>query len=290
MSTAQNKYVVPNPLSSIASHHYAAKGLCQVFLIRQQLLYAADYVLSNSFDSLVQYLRSPTGRNVDHMPVWWCPWIHDIGLLLSLVRYGFLAFDKLLQDEELPFHARYLESHVRQVFLLGTQHLEPAVGDELRTEAEADVFMQCAMMQFPDPKDLEYRLMRILYFVTAGTDGSMSVKRVPFDHYCRVQSYRLLRAAPFAPGVVNTGGKSHGKASSNAHHTENPLAAGSTSPTGTAVDSDNNDADAAPQQTDAHGTAEELNYAAPTVPLSYFLRESAKRRRLAVERQHTLWD
>ena len=58
LSYSQNKYVVPNPYLTINDHHYAARGLCQLFLIRQQLLYAACYVLNENLDELLDYLKN----------------------------------------------------------------------------------------------------------------------------------------------------------------------------------------------------------------------------------------
>jgi hypothetical protein len=72
------------------------------------------------------------------LPVWWCPWVHDLGLLLAARRFGLgLGYDStppapaeppaeaaparctLRADKDLPFRSADVESHVRAVFLLG---------------------------------------------------------------------------------------------------------------------------------------------------------------------------
>lgn len=95
LSYAQNKLVVPNPLLSTSDHHFAAKGLCQMFVLRQQMLYIMYFLLVNCEEVLVDYLRSPLGRNVENMPVWWCPWIHDIGLFLGFLKHGYLSLESI---------------------------------------------------------------------------------------------------------------------------------------------------------------------------------------------------
>ena len=60
-------------------------GLCLIFLRRQQLLRSIALVLSNNqlFSNLQNILKAPMSEStffdLSALPVWWCPWIHDIG-------------------------------------------------------------------------------------------------------------------------------------------------------------------------------------------------------------------
>eukprot|EP00981_Chlorochromonas_danica_P002918 scaffold598_cov183-Ochromonas_danica.AAC.8 len=186
LSYSQHKYLVPNPLLSTAEHHYAARGLCQIFVIRQQLLCSAHFVMSNCYDSLQEYLRSPQGRNVDFMPVWWCPWIHDLGLLLGLIKYGFLALRQIIADPDLPFNENYLRKFVTNLFLSPPDPNNSLGKYDIHSKNEAQQFLKIALLQFPDAKDLELRIMRILEDMT---------KMLPMEHLCKVtigQNYRSL--------------------------------------------------------------------------------------------------
>jgi len=198
LSLSQNKYVVPNPLRKQSDHHFAARGLCQLFLIRQQLMYAAWYVLTEEYTTLIQYLKTNHGssaaRSVDSMPVWWCPWIHDVGLLLGCVKHGYLAMQQIMSDPELPFERNYLDKHIRQVFIYGSRHVEPAGVDELTTPGACESFVQATILQFPDLKDLEFRMMRVLQDMTCS---------LPTDYFFRIECFGILSSAPFAPANVS---------------------------------------------------------------------------------------
>jgi hypothetical protein len=192
LSHSQHKLVVPNPLMSASDHHFAAKGLCHLFVIRQQMLRAAQYLLSHELQNLMVYLRSPGGRNVDSMPLWWCPWIHDLGALIGLVKYGFLSLREMKCDPDLPFTPQYLDSHVRQVFLLGSSSMLPCGVDDLSSNTEAEQFVQAAVLMFPEYRDLECRVMRILEDVT---------RCLPMEHPYRVRSFQALRLVPLSSAV-----------------------------------------------------------------------------------------
>jgi hypothetical protein len=253
--------VVPNPLLGASEHHYAARGLCHLFLIRQQMLRAAQFILSTPdlAQHLVDYLRTAGGRNVDGMPLWWCPWIHDLGTLVGLVKYGFLSLREMKEDEQLPFTARYLDTHVRQVFLLGSSSMLPCGVDDVSSNAEAELFVQAAVLMFPEYRDLECRMMRILEDVT---------RCLPMEHAYRVRSFQALRLVPFA---------------SSAAASEEP----------------GEDADSATEEMEApktgRGAAKKdfpLSRSGravnkyPAMPLKRFQRETAKRRKVCVSITH----
>jgi SNF2 family DNA or RNA helicase len=178
LSYAQNKFVVPNPLLSTSDHHVAAKGLCQIFAIRQQLLYATFFVLSNCEEILLELLRSPQGRNVDNMPVWWCPWIHDLGLLIGFLKYGFLSVEEIFQDPILPFNKEYLEPFIRKVFFTGPSGTGDGVASsDITNPDEIEKFVKFSLSQYPDNKDLEFRIIKILEEIT---------RLLPDYHSCKI--------------------------------------------------------------------------------------------------------
>jgi hypothetical protein len=178
---------IPSPFVAPNDHNMIARGLCQLSLLRQQTMYAINYILTNHFKSLLDYLRDNRGRSVDNMPVWWCPWIHDLALLLGILKHGYLATEKIFADPELPFHREYLINFVRKVFLLGTDRVPPVGKYDLRHSEEAERFVLVSASHYPDTKELEVRIFRIVEELTSHLSA---------DHLCKVfissQTFRAI--------------------------------------------------------------------------------------------------
>ena len=165
LSNSQHKLIIPNPLLAVADHTFASRGLCHLFLLRQRIRTCTQFVLQNAFSQLLDYLKSPYGRGVEYMPVWWCPWIHDVGILLAIVKYGYLnklSLQLIVDDPQLPFNKEYLNSFVKKVFTgivpFGLDS-NSIYGDSQQCMSS---FSQSALQQFPDYRELEVRVMRIL--------------------------------------------------------------------------------------------------------------------------------
>jgi chromodomain-helicase-DNA-binding protein 7 len=188
LSVSPNKFVVPNPLINLNEHHQGAKGLCQIFIIRQHLLRTISYVLNCNVTKLMDYLRSPAGRSVDNMPIWWCPWIHDLGILVGMLKYGFMKMDAVIADPELPFYPAHVRAFVQKVFISGCASMPAVARFDLASVQEAEDFIQCASSQFPEFKDLEIRVYRIIDEVTKG---------LPDEHPCRLPVSALQYRAFF---------------------------------------------------------------------------------------------
>lgn len=187
LSSSQNKFVVPNPLIPLSEHHMGAKGLCQLFIVRQHCLRTVAFVLNCLATKLMEYLRSAAGRSVDHMPIWWCPWIHDLGLLVGMLKHGYMMLDRIFADPELPFYSKNVETFVRRVFIKGGVVMPPMARFDLSSAQEVDAFVHYAACQYPEAKDVELRVMKILEEVT---------KHLSADHHASlpitVQQYRAL--------------------------------------------------------------------------------------------------
>jgi superfamily II DNA/RNA helicase len=177
LSVSPNKFVVPNPLINLSEHHQGAKGLCQIFIIRQHLLRTISYVLNCNVSKLMDYLRGPAGRSVDNMPIWWCPWIHDLGILVGMLKYGFMKLDAVIADPELPFYPAHIKSFVQKVFISGCTSMPAVARLDVTSAREAEDFVRCCSSQFPESKDLEIRMFRIVDEVTKG---------LPDEHPCRL--------------------------------------------------------------------------------------------------------
>ena len=194
--------------------------------MRQKSLRAIRYLLNRELPSLLEYLQSYSGRNVSDVPVWWCPWIHDVALLIGCFKHGFLALEEICLDTELPFYLPTLKKFIRRVFLFGMEGALPAAHMIFDNIEEAEKWVHMVSLVFPDQKHLESRIMRILSDMT---------QSLPATDPCRI-----------LPELLEPNDKCELRFT-------RPLI-------------------------DTH--------VRPVVPLLQFLRESARRRRLAVSEHH----
>jgi hypothetical protein len=143
--------------------------------------------MSHEYDRFIQLLKSPIARELNGLPVWWCPWIHDVGLLLGCIKHGFLALEKIVSDPELPFHRNHLEKHIRRVFLYGCAAVLPSALDELPDKNIAEKWVHLAVNQFAEAKELENRIVILL--------GEMT-RDYPADHPYKICNDSFLAEAP----------------------------------------------------------------------------------------------
>ena len=176
--TFSNGPFIPNPYNPPSSHNIACKGLCSVFIFRQRQLRAMRYVLSEHLEELVAYLQANARVYSDNtVPVWWCPWIHDIALMVGCLKHGYMALEQICRDKELPLTTNHLLMHVKRTFLYGSGDVLPAAWRIFESISEAEKWAQCVSLLFPDQKCLETRLGKILTDMT---------KQLPVRHMCRI--------------------------------------------------------------------------------------------------------
>lgn len=60
--------------------------------------------------------RRPTFQG---LPIWWCPWIHDVGLMAGCVRHGFMNINAMRSNTELPLNPSAILEHITRTFLNG---------------------------------------------------------------------------------------------------------------------------------------------------------------------------
>lgn len=140
-----------------------SRGLCQLFIFRMQLIHIIFYLISYQLPVIIDFLTtSSTMRVVDYLPVWWCPWIHDLGLLLGILKHGYLNLDKIYSDPDLPFNKKYLEVFIKRVFLQGWNQDILPIGKWDISNSQTDNFIKFSLLQYPDRRDLELRLVKLL--------------------------------------------------------------------------------------------------------------------------------
>lgn len=53
--------------------------------------------------------------------MWWCPWIHDLGLMAGCVRHGFMNINAMRSDTALPLHPSSVQDHITRALIVGVE-------------------------------------------------------------------------------------------------------------------------------------------------------------------------
>lgn len=53
--------------------------------------------------------------------MWWCPWIHDLGLMAGCVRHGFMNVNAMRNDTTLPLHPSSVLDHITRSLVVGVE-------------------------------------------------------------------------------------------------------------------------------------------------------------------------
>jgi hypothetical protein len=161
-----------------SSHSVSSKGLCSIFMQRQRNYRAVRYILSRHVKTLVHYLKSNASKYHSlGVPVWWCPWIHDLGMMVGYMKHGYMALEAICKDPVLPFTSQAVSNHVCRTFLYGSSTCPPAARGMFNTPDEALTWARSCSQLFPDQFTLENRLVKILSDLT---------KHLPLRHMCRI--------------------------------------------------------------------------------------------------------
>ncbi|CAH0475327.1 unnamed protein product [Peronospora belbahrii] len=145
----------------VLAHGLKARNTAWVTMRRTQLLEDVLDILSTKRDTLETYLRSGKHILVENMPVWWCPWIHDLGAFYGMARYGIYGWERIMLDRRLPFHRQAREQHIRAVFLEGTPTFRPLYRHHFESMAEMNDWFVRAVGELPSLSVVERKVERI---------------------------------------------------------------------------------------------------------------------------------
>ncbi|KAG7391581.1 choline dehydrogenase 7 [Phytophthora boehmeriae] len=152
----------------VLAHGLKARNTSWVTLRRTQLLEDVLDILSTKREALEDFLRSGQQDLVAEMPVWWCPWIHDLGVFYGMARYGIYGWDRLLLDRQLPFHRQAREHHIRAVFLEGTPTFRPLYRHLFESVGDMNAWFTRVVDEFPSLSVLERKMETICAAVLEG--------------------------------------------------------------------------------------------------------------------------
>ncbi|KAL4115753.1 hypothetical protein PRIC2_012759 [Phytophthora ramorum] len=145
----------------VLAHGLKARNTAWVTMRRTQLLEDVLDILSTKQSALQAFLRSGKESLVAEMPVWWCPWIHDLGVFYGMARYGVYGWKKMMLDRQLPFYRQARERHIRAVFLEGTPTFRPLYRHHFDSLADMNAWFVRIMNEFPSLSVLERKIETI---------------------------------------------------------------------------------------------------------------------------------
>ena len=172
-SLSKNKeiFFFPDPLQPLSKHSVDAVVNAYTLLRRCSLLNSIHSLVRGAIpkDDIHNFLRSEGMRQNDHgIPCWWCPWIHDIGLLVHAAKFGLFTIiqDRKLSDEQLNksesvFGSNLLEKHVESLFIKGQDGSPPFLPQKVIAQAppsELKSLIKSQTSHFPSATDIECRL------------------------------------------------------------------------------------------------------------------------------------
>lgn len=197
---------LPDPCTPLSCHSKRAVAYASAILRRVRLMRSIGFFVSGiPFETLLSFLRESSALqdNLDDLPLWWCPWIHDLGLLVHAATRGLFALindvqqheESLLKEMHSVFHPAAIKRHLRSTFLqaqnneaktvlLSINHL---VDEPLPYQLNA--WIEHHAHHFPSANAIERRLALICSHLSSHqhimgmNDDSIMFDTIPmFDH------------------------------------------------------------------------------------------------------------
>ena len=159
---------IPDPRLPLKMHSEVAIRHASTILRRVRLVRSVQHVAGNGIpiDQVLSTLSSPLLRAcMDGLPIWWCPWIHDLGLLFHVATQGLASITMEKEIEGLRqtpcFEIDALQKHIRSVFVNGKDGKPPCLPVQLlesSSNEDIDEWIRLQANQMPSGKTLERRL------------------------------------------------------------------------------------------------------------------------------------
>jgi len=168
----ENLSPLPDPFIPLEDHSEEAMAHAYAILRRTRLLKSIRFIVGGGIPLkvLTEFLRGPEWRSqAMGIPVWWCPWIHDLGLLVHAALYGLGSITTVL-----PLQLSLIKQHVRETFVDGTSDRKPFLPKcflDQATREEINAWVEMHSEQFPTFHVVEHRLALMCSQLTVGTDA-----------------------------------------------------------------------------------------------------------------------
>jgi hypothetical protein len=174
---------LPDPCLRLQEHSLESVGFANALLRRVRLLRTCIHLCSDEsaipISTVVAKAKSKVMGNLDEMPIWWCPWIHDIGYMYHAATQGLFSV-MLERSKHSIFSTRALQLFLRSKVLTSTKVLPQA--NQL-SEEQLTVWIEQQASTFASLYQLERRLGLLCGEVTVDLDCEARFDFIPmFDH------------------------------------------------------------------------------------------------------------
>jgi hypothetical protein len=171
---------LPDPCLSLQEHSLEALGHAVAVLRRVRLLRSCIYIGSGkqiSASSIKEVAKSEFMGDLEGMPVWWCPWIHDVALLVQAATHGLFSVTQNRSEHPI-FSPSALQEHLSSSFIAN------AKAPTRRTSREdITAWTEEQSRIFPGLNQLERRLAFLCSKATAEVEDESRFDNIPmFDH------------------------------------------------------------------------------------------------------------
>jgi hypothetical protein len=181
-NTLQNP--LPDPYLPLGMQSQEAVASALAILRRARLLRATQYIVTGNIpmDTLKDIFRSDALRkSMNGLPVWWCPWIHDLALLIFVATRGiFAVFSE--REDDIVFSRQAIVQHMYSNFVAEENVLPRSIVDQSPPE-DVTTWIEHQANDFPSPNVLERRLALVCAHATADAENEDRYVDMPmFDH------------------------------------------------------------------------------------------------------------
>jgi len=172
---------LPDPCLSLQQHSLEALGFANALLRRVRLLRSCIHLCSTKtevpMNTIVSVFRSKDMGQLQGMPVWWCPWIHDPAILFQASTRGlFSVITERSSHTVFSLEAlrQFLYKSVGAHSLSAVQHSSPE---------QISAWVAHQANNFPSLNQLERRLGSLCSLLTADLQCEARFDSIPmFDH------------------------------------------------------------------------------------------------------------
>jgi hypothetical protein len=178
---------LPDPCLPLGQQSLEAIANAHAILRRVRIMKSALDIASGkvTMDDLDEVLRSSYMRkSMEGLPVWWCPWIHDVALLVHASTRGLFSILNDRHSEEkgnVAFSKKTIAQHMYSTFIAEDNLPRSIVHDSPPEDVTAWIEMHA--MEFPSANVLERRLAFLCAKATENVDGEVRYDNLPmFDH------------------------------------------------------------------------------------------------------------
>jgi len=181
---------IPDPMVALNLHSDEAIARALAILRRFRLMKSIRYIVGGGVSpmALLKFLKGPVMRqNLSELPIWWCPWIHDLAVLINASTCGLFALfgegtPRVHPALERIFSQEGIRQHIRTLFESG-----PAMPQSYQSQArgnhDMESWIEDQAREFPTPQVCEQRLASICFALTKGHEEEVLYDHVPmWDH------------------------------------------------------------------------------------------------------------